>query len=392
MPDLTTYLPLENLQPFFDNARANKDETEAWREQNQRNLKNIANPALAAFFKTLKAEGRMQTIPNSEGYATGRWNAWNNVAKLSVEEIDTVEGERQLESLASIFAQRLISKIVSRYEHILQEKGAEAAAAIDKNVAYITATGAFNKGNYEPYVLSYETCWNTGQALYLAFNEWVPRGCRFPDTPGDEEFPDIRPLAPVQLQVSKLELKTGNLLVADWFRIPEFTKLTEEKWISINSRSGCEEKARHLAETFNVVSVHVGNTSPGVYQNGSQVVVGYHHEDEGPAPAHFTTVGRVCTDLWAATFVEYENLIELVARTKPDTARKIVDAYLAEDDGGVYGLHKLTVEPGTYYLYHFGNYEDFAERAEQAGLALNTGHIIPYFVLSREQLSGTQPL
>ena len=387
MPDLTQYLPFDKLQPFFDNARPDDSITEAWREQRQRNLRKIVHPELTAFFKALKAEGRMHIIPNSEGYATRLWNAWNSVSKLTASDCNIEDGVRQLESLASRFAHRLIFDIVYPYERVLRDEGPEAAAAFDKNLAYVEVTSKFSKGDYEPYDFSHESCWNTDLPLCLGFKDWVPYGCYITDT----GFVAIPPLDPPHVHVTKFELKTGNLLVADWFRISEFTKIVEKKDISINSRKGREEKATHLARKFNLVSICVGNTCPGVYQNGNQIVVGYHNDDEGDIPDNFTEIGSVCTDLWAATFVEYETLIELVARKKPDTAKEIVDAYLTEhEDSGAYGLHKLTVEPGTYYLYHFGDYEDFAEMAQKEGLKLDTGHISPYFLFTREPLPETQ--
>lgn len=196
---------------------------------------------------------------------------------------------------------------------------------------------------------------------------------------------DAVPVAPPTVRETELQLKTGNLLVSDWFRIKEFTSLTKGKHISLESRQGIEESARHLAAQFGVVSVCVDNTYPGVFQAGDQVIVGSHYEDDGEIPARFSAIGSVCTDVWAATFVEYENLVELAGRSLPDTAKEVVDAYLAEPVVARH-THRLTVEPGTYYLYHFGDFEDFPEMAKKSGSELDSGHITPFFVLSRARL------
>jgi hypothetical protein len=133
--------------------------------------------------------------------------------------------------------------------------------------------------------------------------------------------------------------------------------------------------------------VSVDNTCPSVFQSGNQVLVGYFDEEAaGEDPVGQTRIGNVCTDLWAATFVEYETLVDLVARTNPGAAKDIVDEYIEAHAGGSYGLHRITVEPGTYYLYHFGEHEEFAERAKQAGLKLESGHVEPFFVFSRTRL------
>ena len=39
-----------------------------------------------------------------------------------------------------------------------------------------------------------------------------------------------------------------------------------------------------------------------------------------------------------------------------------------------------------YYLYHFGDHEQFAEMAQKAGINLDAGLVTPYFVLSKTRL------
>ncbi|KVP39727.1 hypothetical protein [Burkholderia ubonensis] len=382
MPDLNQYLSLSDLDPFFKNAKSDDNITEAWRTQYFKDLKRIIHPPLVAFFKALNEEGRMAVIQNSDGYACRMWNTWNDAARLTPEMAQS-EWDKALDELARLFAHNLTFKIVYPYECVLKKEGADAAAAFDKRVAFDQVVGKFTLGTYESWDFSHETCWNTGLPLTLSFNEWMPQGSHI-TSKGSVPIP---PLAPAKLQETVVEFKTGNLLFADWLRIPEFTKVVRETRISLESRKGRDDHARYLAEQFGVVSVCVDDSMPGVYQDGNQVIVGKHYEDDGEIPARFTHVGSICTDLWAATFVEYERLIELVARTQPETAKQVVDAYLDEHlDDGTYGLHRMNVEPGTYYLYHFGDHEDFGELAKKSGIDFNSGRITPYFVLSKTRL------
>jgi hypothetical protein len=46
----------------------------------------------------------------------------------------------------------------------------------------------------------------------------------------------------------------------------------------------------------------------------------------------------------------------------------------------------MKVEPGTYYLYHYGHHERFAEMAKTAGIPLERCIAKPYFILSKERL------
>jgi hypothetical protein len=384
VPNLNQYLSLADLQPFFDNARGDDNVTEAWRTQYFKDLEVIVVPALVSFFRALKAEGRVATIPNSEGYVTRSWNIWNEFARLSPEAAASEASTEKLARLAKLFAHTLTHRIVWPYQRRLKDEGAEAAAALDKSIAFDQYVGEFTQGTFLSSGLDHETCQNSGLPVSLRFNDWKAEGFHI-DVKRGGLFP-IEPLAAPTVQETVLELKTGQLLVSDWFRIKAFTDVTKEEHFSLESRKGVETSARHLAEQFGVVSVFVSNSSPGVYQEGNQVIVGRHYEDDDEdVAARLTKVGRVCTDLWAATFVEYETLVELVGRKFPGTAKQMVDDYLKEPVPSAH-THRLTVEPGTYYLYHCGEPEEFPELAERAGIKLDTGGLTPFFVFSRTRL------
>lgn len=382
MPDLNHYLALADLEPFFMNATTDDNITEAWRNRYFDDLTRIIQPPLVAFFKALKAEGRLVKIPNSDGYACRMWNTWNDAARLS-SDAPQAEWHKTLDALAEMFAHRLTFGITYPYQKVLTKEGADAAVAFDKQVAFDKIVGEFNRGTYETWIFGHENCWETGRPLTLSFDNWVPQGSYIERRKGSVPLP---PPEPARLQETVVELKTGNLLVADWFRIKEFTQaVAREEPFSLESRKGREDQVRYFAETFGLVSVSVGNSMPRIFQEGNQVIGGTYYEDAGPYPDRFTQVGQVCTDLWAATFIEYETLVELVARSLPETAKTVVDAYLAELVPSLH-THRIAVEPGTYYLYHYGDHELFGEMAQKAGINLDSGHITPYFVLSKTRL------
>lgn len=379
MPDLTKFLTFSDLQPFFDSAHGG-DITNAWRENYQVQLRTIVFPRLGAFFRALKEEGRVVPIPNSDGYSCRRWNAWNAVARLTAEQAPEV-WTNALDSLAREFAHRLVFDITYPYSKVMKDQGLAAAQALDMSEAYNKEAGKFTQGTFENYEFSHENCWETDTPLLLGFANWVPEGYYITD----RNILPVPPLEKATVQETMVVLKTGNLLVNDWFRIPEFTAALGDEDFPINSRKGREDQTRHYA-SFGVIHVGVGNSCAGVYQHGNQVVVGRHDEDESDIPEQLTAHGSVCTDLWAATLVEYETLVALVARTLPDTAKAVVDAYLAEQSKGSYGVMSLTLEPGTYYLYHYGKHHQFAEMARAAGIPLERSIDAPYFLLSKERL------
>lgn len=380
MPDLSQYLSLADLQPFFDDPSSHNGVSNEWRDRYQDRLASIVEPRLALFFKALKTEGRVTAIPHSLNYRCRLWSAWNNFA--ATESLSPDEGEDALATVTHMFAHRLVFDIVYPYEKVLEEEGAEAAQAFDKTKAYLEKVAEFNQGNFPSYTFSHQNCQETNLPLLLGFANWVPRGYYIVRG-------EIRPLVPQMpavLQETVVELKTGNLLVNDWFRIPEFTQAVAFDF-PLNSRKGQEDQTRFYAEQFGFISVGVGNSCAGVYQRGNTLVCGYHDEDEG---VPFIFHGHVCTDLWAATFIEYENLVDIVAKVcSREEAVAKVDSYLSGEEAADYGIMQITVEPGTYYLYHFGNHWEFKAKAQEAGVLPDTCIDEPYFILSKERLLTT---
>ena len=143
-----------------------------------------------------------------------------------------------------------------------------------------------------------------------------------------------------------------------------------------------------MSTTLNFFSIHVGNSSPSLAEKDGVIVAGYRdddehydeHYDEAPDPS-VNTIGSVCTDLWTVTVIEKEHLVSLLSESmEPSVAEKTVTDYIKEND-----VIQLKVNPGTYYAYSAGNYEDFERKSEEYALDLN-GIDEPYFVLSDRQL------
>lgn len=380
MPDITTHLPLSALQPFFDNARDDGQIPEAWRDQYVSDIRRIVHPALIAFFKDLKAAGRLVPIPNSDGYSVHLWDTWNAAARLDLSTTPANKTAAILNELAECFAHDLVFSVLYPYEQVLETKDAAAISAFDKTAVYTKEMARFTKGDF-PRAFSHENCQRTSLPLILRVTDWVPRGMCIMD----RRVVDVPAAEQEVLQETVFELKTGNLLVVDWFRIPAFTALLAEKEYVPDSRQQRDAETRRILQTFGVITLPT-LASPGLFQAGNQILGGFFNEDEGEVPSGYTHIGNVCTDRWSTTFVEYETLVDLVAKENPETAKEIVDDYVEKHKGGVYGLHQVTVEPGTYYLYHFGENDEFAASAKQAGLQLDAGDVAAFFVFSKNRL------
>lgn len=257
--------------------------------------------------------------------------------------------------------------------------------------SYAIFVEAFDNGIIQPLHLNAGLySFETGETCRLRMEQWQPRLFRadfpavsFSAGTGKPRHIDLEPISPKPILEATVSLKTGNLLAADWFRLPGFTQTIDEGVdFDINSTQGREAQTLHYL-SHNVVSVCVGNTSPSLFAHEGCLVVG-ETSDEATKP-EAASAGRILTDFWWATLVEREQLARLIAsdsKTSYDDACKIIDAYVADPANNVVALN---LEPGEYHLYFGGRHHEFKENfcAEEVSLK----GIEPFFVLSDKPLT-----
>lgn len=170
-----------------------------------------------------------------------------------------------------------------------------------------------------------------------------------------------------------LDITSGELLIADWFRVEGFTEIVdaEKPDISINFAAGEVEQTRHYADTHGFISVFVGNSVPAVYVNAAKgrVVVGHMAEDLGDDDyqtadswGDFVTKGRVCTDLWWATAIDRQRLVDILAsRHGQARASELVESYLKETSDDVTRIPL----PNGRYRVQFNSRKDLAVQLSQ---------------------------
>lgn len=210
---------------------------------------------------------------------------------------------------------------------------------------------------------------------------------------------------PKYIRHLELEMPSGILVMADWFRIEGFNEglkamIGADDHYEINTASGLDARARDYCEKAGIAIVQVGNTSPKCYSGGERVWrMGYldeDHEDfwnEDGEPAALERPAQLwgtCTDLWANTFGDREAVISILeASGKYETraaAEEALDAYTLVDcdaaqvDLGVDRLHLyLPTGPGI----HKGNFNDVF-RADEI---THTEWMEDYYILSGAPLS-----
>lgn len=141
--------------------------------------------------------------------------------------------------------------------------------------------------------------------------------------------PERRPLPvleePKILRHYTLDLPSGRLAMADWFRIPGFSEAintltgVENGRYDLNFSAGLNERAKDYLTKTGVAIVHVGNSSPRAFHHNGVWAMGhvdedsYYDEDGEPiGDGEPEPVWNTCTDLWANTFASPEAIVKVL--------------------------------------------------------------------------------
>lgn len=241
-----------------------------------------------------------------------------------------------------------------------------------------------NLGNFEDCHFNSERCLNCDTTIKYAFENWNLSILEFQfiDFGKSTQEPVKQCLYEDKLYEAEVNFKSTEILIADWFRIEEFTKQVEYnkdyKDASINTDYGQIKQTLFSAENFNFITIGVGNTCPSIFKKNEELIIaryafdGYEHTDEDsgytytPLLDDYVSLGSVCTDLWNVTIIDKQTLIDIVSnKVDYNQAVKIVDIYLESND-----VTKITLPMGKYkvsfnprhFVGHFDlNYTDNLE-------------------------------
>lgn len=348
----------------------------------QKLLREIMRPALKGFLSELKAAGRLEPIPGSEGRSARFMSAWNGI----VTEDAAYQNEPKWlwDSVTDKLAHSLIFGAAYNAAKLVRDGGDKLAVC---RKAFDDLIVKVNKGDLGWHELGDDECRITGDRLHTEIEEWKVRQ-------GTIDRGKIVPMKPVNIPAiveMDFEVKTGNLLIADWFRIKEFTDLANEgeyERPGINSERGCVVATEHYLRNLGFISVFVGNSMPSIIDVDNALAFGWVDEDydeevEEDPTKDIKIRGSVCTDLWWATVIEREQLVSLVSsKIGQEAAEQAVARYLDENK---HNFTEVKLEPGTYHLYFAGDPEKFGEKFSSPDLKLHD-RIEPMFVLSKNRL------
>jgi hypothetical protein len=191
-----------------------------------------------------------------------------------------------------------------------------------------------------------DSCVMCGQRIAVVMKDWV---VKLATLKGGLKV--LEPCLEEKERELKVNFTSGELLVADWIRIKEFSDKVEYNKdyqdVGLGSALGQKKSTEHAGK-FGFITVHVGNSSPQIYQNGDNLLFGYSEIDMND----YKKVGNVCTDLWNATVIDKERLIEIIAeKIGEEEAIDKVERYLKKNEVNI-----IRVTPGEYTLrYKYGN-------------------------------------
>lgn len=329
-------------------------------------LGELMETALSNYIGALADAGRLEPLKGTAGRRGTLMRAWNGLFD------GTEDRQQHLETLAHRLASSFL--FIKVYDAVERTKYANDREAYEDLIK--TVDGG-NLRWWSSMVEDY--CFVSGDRFKLELEGW-----RFQlGQISDRKFVPMEDISLPPIVECEIEFKSGELLVADWFRLDAFTngvQATEDPSIDINSIYGCARRTEEYLKKHQFVSVFVGNSSPEVFAHDGALVVGRTDDDLGDV-SHLSACGHVITDLWWVTIIDRQRLIEILSdELGADAAETAVRDYLANSD-----VLRLQVTPGTYRLYFSGAPDTFLEHFSSPDLEVDTT-LQPMFVLSNRPL------
>ena len=148
--------------------------------------------------------------------------------------------------------ERVLSDIIDKYLFM------RVFCEEDIEKAYEGLNTKINQGNFQPFDLMdslYD--FESGEDFKLVLKNWEPSLVKF--IPGatlqDRARFELAQEEVVQKVIeAQIEFKTGNLIIADWFKIEEFTKKVDDhNEFDVNCEKGRIGQARYYLDKFNFI-------------------------------------------------------------------------------------------------------------------------------------------
>ena len=384
--NFTDYFSLDNFKAitaYSNQGRENIDNE--WRKGYEKvNEENFHKP-LFKFLTNLRDSNKLGKIENGEGHSTRMLNEWNKF----LENLPESQEDKITDNFYKVVSYSLPHLKKDAIE-IPQEEYLEK---------YNKLTASITKGNFSHYEMAEDSCqcYECSQRFRLEIKNWSLSFKSFgKKADGEVDYENlVNPescLADNVVEL-KVDFPSGEVLVADWFNITEFTQTVEyngkDKWDdekSLNSAKGRIFTTSHYANEHSFISVSVGNSSPEVIKNKDSLVIGrvdYEKEKTSyiSTSGKFKKAAKVCTDFWGVTMIDKETLVDIIAqKLGKEKAAETVESYIKENS---YNLDILKLNPGEYDLKFHGSYWKFNDKIKDESLPKD---FEKFFTVSKHEL------
>lgn len=386
--NFSDYMTLDNFKEIYKAKNAEGPIDNQWREVYHNAIRDNFNNFIIQFLKDYNEKIGLPKINFGEGHNTNFQTEWNILVDKKYKDTD------YFFDIPQMFAKTVTKDLYKGKDILTEEEIKEAYDNLIKTV---------NSGTFDEYYLSdYHACFECGQELKTSFNKWQPEffllevelfkkeggGMGFNRTVSNPE-----PCIDQKTIELKINFPTGELLMADWIRIPEFTKTVSTKDFSINNSAGCVKSTKQHLEKFNVITVHLGNCSPTIMfdKESNSFIFGRLEEDDESLKdkkSKYKNVGYICTDLWNATIIDKADLIRILSDKLGDDSENVVNEYIKKELNS-YGTKVIQVEPGDYILKFNPNYSNFKKYTKDEKFPTD---VKPFFTLKKAALAPAKKL
>lgn len=374
MADIKDYFSLETAAKVAALVKENEGKPgEYWRDLVQNQGIVVVTPFLLA----LKRSGQFQPIPNASGHLARELYNWEGFITSAP---DSAEEQDFAAKVARRYAHGLLYWLTAPLLRDMHGNLKPDSEHFELGAHYAHATELFNQCSWRFYSTSGDDCPVTGKHIVIHTPNWKPTALYLDP---NRTLQPLTPAEPAKLIEIKVELHTGNLLINDWFRVGKFAQQVQTKH-TLDSRAAIERYVQGIYSEHGFLTIPSIDGSVAIVSNGSSIVGCTIHPDDENLPDHYSLTGHISTDMWAVSIIEYEHLVKIVSEGISH-GKEAVDAYLAQQRGD-YGLQRMKVEPGTYYLYHAGDHEDLPRLLQQAGITGYEDLAELQFVLSKKKL------
>lgn len=337
----------------------------------------------AALMEAYRGAGYLKPIPNGRGRGIREVDAWN--AWLAGEDLEAewwMKSALRRTPAFSLLQQAFNSasvKLEMAKERALSPSGdVDPSGRLDFEVtaediaeetsqARIEARNAFMAEDLNDLrgQLEGHTCNVTGERLRMMGDLFAPVLGTYDKNYRLQPVPNIE--VPKVARHLTINLPSGELVIADWFRIPGFTAAMnllsgeQEGGFDINGGKGLDDRQRAYLEKAGIVIVQVGNSSPAAYEDTPGVFrMGQVYEDDDrfwDEDGNRTEVAlpeetfRTCTDLWANTLADRARVVDVLMFSGRYEEREDAEKALTDYIEDAYGAHSVKIDAQELHLY-----------------------------------------